>query len=312
MADQIIDFFKTNPNYTVASIGQNDGNGDPASEDYANWCECDDCKKFATDFTQAMMKFANIIGQKIEKQCPGKSIMFYGYFPTFTAPDTTALKAEDNVVMMLCKEGGLTRFIRNGNLFNAAIGQPQFKDNYQAWKDLGYQMAIYEWNCPGAASDKWKDMFWIQGEVFLDNLKWLKQNGTQYLCMDQGPNPAYERADGYMDIRWPLWYVSAKGMWDCNLSFEDILMPACKKLFGPAAADMYAFYKALNDANKNCTAPNYYWALPEPEQVYTAQWIAKADAAMDRALDAAAKAGGDVFKRVENQSANWEVTKQYT
>ena len=101
-------------------------------------------------------------------------------------------------------------------------------------------------------------------------------------------------------------------MWDCNLSFEDILMPACKKLFGPAAADMYAFYKALNDANKNCTAPNYYWALPEPEQVYTAQWIAKADAAMDRALDAAAKAGGDVFKRVENQSANWEVTKQYT
>ena len=32
---------------------------------------------------------------------------------------------------------------------------------------------------------------------------------------------------------------------------------------------------------------------------------------MDRALDAAAKAGGDVFKRVENQSANWEVTKKY-
>lgn len=91
--------------------------------------------------------------------------------------------------------GRLTRFIRNGNLFNAAIGQPQFKDNYQAWKDLGYQMAIYEWNCPGAASDKWKDMFWIQGEVFLDNLKWLKQNGTQYLCMDQGPQPGL-RAGG--------------------------------------------------------------------------------------------------------------------
>lgn len=208
-----------------------------------------------------MMKFANVIGQKIQKECPGKAVMFYGYFPTFTAPGAK-LETEDNVVMMLCKEGGLTRFIRNGNLFNAAIGQPQFKDNYLAWKNLGYQMAIYEWNCPGAASDKWKDMFWLQGEVFLDNLKWLKQNGTRYLCMDQGPNPAYERADGYMDIRWPLWYVSAKGMWDCNLSFEDILMPACKKLFGPAAADMYAFYKALNDANKNCTAPNYYWRCP--------------------------------------------------
>ncbi len=311
VAEKIIEFFKTNPNYTVASIGQQDGNGDPNSPDYANWCECDDCKKFAPDFTQTMIKFANIIGQKIREACPGKGIMFYGYFPTFIAPDAD-LQVEDNVVLMLCKEGGLTRFIRNGNLFNADIGQPQFKDNFQKWKELGYRMAIYEWNCPGAASDKWKDMFWVQGEVFLDNLKWFKENGVEYLCVDQGPNPAYERADSAMDIRWPLWYVSAKGMWDCNLSFEQILMPACKKLFGPAAQDMYDFYKALNDANKNCSAPNYYWAIPEPEQFYTAEWIEKADAAMTKALEKAEAAGGVILERVLNQDQNWETTKSYT
>ena len=311
VAQKIIQFFKENPYYTVASVGQQDGNGDPASPDYANWCECDDCQAFAPDFAQTMMKFANIIGEKIEKECPGKKIMFYGYFPTFEAPQT-ALRARDNVVMMLCKEGGLTRFIRNGNLFNALIGQTQFKDNFQNWKALGYDnMAIYEWNCPGAASDKWKDMFWLQGEVFLDNLKWFKQNGVDYLCIDQGPNPAYERADGYLDIRWPLWYVAAKGMWDCNLTFEQLMKPACEKLFGTAAGEMYHFYKALNDANKNCTAPNYYWALPEPEQVYTAQWIAKADAAMEKARAAAARDGGAVQERVENQYENWVTTRAY-
>ena len=89
-------------------------------------------------------------------------------------------------------------------------------------------------------------------------------------------------------------------------------MPACKKLFGPAAQDMYDFYKALNDANKNCSAPNYYWAIPEPEQFYTAEWIEKADAAMTKALEKAEAAGGVILERVLNQDQNWETTKSYT
>lgn len=310
VAEKVKQLFNDNPNYTCASIGQNDGNGDPNSSDYANWCECDDCKKFAPNFTEAMIKFANIIGSKIKKDYPGRTINFYAYFPTFEAPQTK-IDIEDNVVLLLCKEGGLTRFIRNGNLFNADIGQTQFKDNFLNWKKVGFKnIAIYEWNCPGAASDAWKDMFWVQGEVFLDNLRWFKDNDVKFVFIDQGPNPAYERSADFLDIRWPLWYVSARGMWDHKLTFEEIMLPACRKLYGKAAQSMYEFYKALNDANKNCAAPNYYWALPEPNRFYTSEWVAKADAALEKALEIV-EDGSKMQERVENQYQNWLLTKTY-
>lgn len=309
VAKQVIEEFKKNPNLIIASVGQQDGCGDPANPDYANWCECDSCQDFAPDFTQALMEFANIIGRKIKDECPGKAIMFYGYYETFTAPLYIDFQAEDNVILMLCKEGGLTRLIENGDLFNSDLKQPQFNRNYQNWKKLGYRIAIYEWNCPGAASDKWKECFWIQGDVFLGNLRWFKDNGVEYLYVDQTSLPYYEREEAFMDIRWPLYYLSARSMWDCGLSFRDVMMPACEKLYGPAAGDMYAFYDTLNMANLNCEAPTYRWAMAEPYQVYTASYIADADMALNNALEQAKTVGGAVQERVENQITNWENSK---
>ena len=311
VAQQVIEEFKKNPNLVIASVGQQDGCGDPNNPDYANWCECDNCKAFAFDFTEALMEFANIIGRKIKDECPGKAIMFYGYYETFTAPRYIDFQAEDNVILMLCKEGGLTRLIENGNLFNEELGQPQFDRNYQNWKKLGYRIAIYEWNCPGAASDQWKDCFWIQGDVFLGNLRWFKDNGVEYLYVDQTSLPYYEREEAFMDIRWPLYYLSARSMWDCGLSFKEIMMPACEKLYGPAAESMYTFYDALNQANLHCEAPTYRWAMAEPYQVYTDSYIADADAALQNALTQAKTVGGAVQERVENQITNWENSKTY-
>lgn len=38
-------------------------------------------------------------------------------------------------------------------------------------------------------------------------------------------------------------------MWDGSLTGEDILMDACQKLFGNAANEMFAYYKALADSS---------------------------------------------------------------
>ena len=319
VAQKVIAEFEKNPDLTIASIGQQDGCADPTNPDYANWCECDECKAFAPDFTQALMQFANIIGQKIKDECPGKAIMFYGYFATFTAPTGIDFQAEDNVILMLCKEGGLTRLIENGNLYNDYLGQPQFKDNFENWEKLGYRIAIYEWNCPGANDNTWKDTYWIQGDVFLGNLKWFKDNGVEYLYVDQtsiSSNPAYydacyERTEDFMSLRWPLYYLSARSMWDCGLSFRDIMMPACKKLFGPAANDMYSFYALLNQENMNCTAPNFRWSLPRPYEVYDdPSMLIDAELLLDSALEKAQKVGGDVLERVQTQYDNWMLTME--
>lgn len=311
VAEKVIKFFEDNPTYTGASIAQYDCDVYYKTSGNTNWCECDECKKLGDDFTQCLVQFANIIGRKIKDVCPGKTVTIFGYAPTYDAP-TIKMEVEDNVLLMLCKEGGLTRFIRNGNLFNDDLQQTQFKDNYLNWKNAGLKhIGIYEWQCPGAGNDKWKDMFWVQGEVFLDNLRWAKENGVEFFFLDQGPLPYYERSEGYLDIRWPLWYVAAKGMWDCSLTFEDIMMPACEKLYGAAAEDMYNFYKALNDANKNCATANYWWELVEPKLIYTEKWVNKAETALNSAFAKASTLGGEVLERVENQRENWIRTKSY-
>lgn len=114
-----------------------------------------------------------------------------------------------------------------------------------------------------------------------------------------------------MDIRWPLYYLSARSMWDCGLKFKEVMMPACEKLYGPAAGDMYAFYDTLNMANRLCQAPTYRWAMAEPNQVYTVNYITDADNALASALEQAKKVGGVVQERVENQIANWENSKVF-
>lgn len=319
VAEKVIAEFAKNPNLTIASIGQQDGSGDPESPDYANWCECDNCKAFAPDFTQALMKFANIIGQKIKDDCPGKAIMFYGYFATFIAPTDIDFQAEDNVILMLCKEGGLTKLIENGDLFNAWMEQPQFKDNFENWKKLGYRIAIYEWNCPGANDNPWKDTYWVQGDVFLGNLKWFKDHGVEYLYVDQTSiakrpqdyDACYERTEDFMSLRWPLYYLSARSMWDCGLSFKEIMMPACQKLYGAAANDMYSFYYLLNQENMNCEAPNFRWTMPRPYEVYDdPSMLIDAELLLDSALERAQKIGGPVLERVQTQYDNWMKTMQ--
>lgn len=311
VAEKCISFFATHPNYVGAALGQNDGSGDVNSPDYANWCECADCKAFADNFTESMMKFCNIVGELIAEECPGKTLMYYGYYETFDAPDTD-MTAESNVLMMLCKQGGMTRFVSYENMFNSHMGDTQFADNFRSWRNLGYKhMGIYEWNCPGAASNKWKDSFWVQGDVFIENARWFKKRGVDFIKIDQGPNPYYERESNYFDIRWPLWYVNSVTMYDSSRTFEEILRPACDKLYGDAGAAMFAFYDALNRANRSCSAANHTWGLPEVRDIYTSSYISQIDSAINRAKQLGELIGGDVAARINNQYNNWLQTKTY-
>ena len=329
---QVKEFFQANPEYVGVSIGQNDGNGDKNDVDYGNFCECDHCKQFANSFCESMIKFANIVGRAIKKDYPRKTVMIYAYGATFKAPTQASLgeKIEDNVLIMICRQGGVTRVIRNGDNFDETLnltvrkrtsaltndGQiaktPQFKDNWLNWQALGAKnLALYEWNCPGAYGDnKWRYRFWVQGKTFIDNARWLKDNGCEFIFIDQGPNDSYEsnEFDSY-ELRWPLWYVSAKAMWNCDLSFEDIMKSACKRLYGDAADIMYDFYNELANANVNCDVFCFEWMLPSGAEMY-GNVSGKIDNIMAKARKQGATIGGDIQERIENQYTYWVMTKQ--
>ena len=91
-------------------------------------------------------------------------------------------------------------------------------------------------------------MPWVQGNVATRNLNLWEQNGVEYVFYDQGPAPSYRETEQSFSLRWPLWYVASKGMWDDSLTGEQILYDACRKLYGAAADEMFTYYKALADS----------------------------------------------------------------
>ncbi len=75
----------------------------------------------------------------------------------------------------------------------------------------------------------------MQGRVAIQNQQYWKSIGADYIYYDQGPLPGYYETQDDYDLRWPLWYVASKGMWDASLTSEQILKDACRKLYGSAA-----------------------------------------------------------------------------
>ncbi len=331
--DCVREFFRENPEYTGVSIGQNDGNGGKGDPDYGNFCECADCAKMGNCFTVQLVKFANIVARAIKDEFPDKTLMIYAYVCTFNAPTPEQLgeKIEDNVLITICHQGGTTRTIRKGNSFdetrNLTVAKStamlytdgtmartaDFMENYLNWKALGGQQALYEWNCAGAYGDnEWRYRFWLPGKAFIDNARWLKEQGCRYIYIDQGPNGDYESNEfDCFELRWPMWYVSAKAMWNCNQSFEDIMMSACKRLYGDAAETMYEFYETLTNANDNCDVFCFEWALPSGAEMY-GSCVKEIDAIMNRARKQGAEIGGDIQERIENQYSYWTMTKAHS
>lgn len=310
MAEQVCEFFREHPEWVGLSIGQNDGNGIPDSIDYANWCECESCREFAPTFSDAVLRFSNKVASLVYKEFPEHTLMFYGYFGTYPAPTVPCPEPiSPNLQLTLCKECGFTGKIRT-NESCADDEHPPFAENYENWKKQGLEhIAIYEWNCPGAANPAWKEAFWVQGEIGLDNLRWFYENGVDFVYFDQGPNDSYERKNNAFPIRWPQWYCMAHGCYNTGIEFDDIMSDACEKLYGMAAERMFRFYKTMEEANAHCRYPHFNWGLPLVGEIYDEQYLT----AVEKALCEAEATEGlteDQRDRIAQQRAEWEKTKK--
>ncbi len=108
------------------------------------------------------------------------------------------------------------------------------------------------------------------GDLATRNQRCFKDTlGARYIYYDQGPVESYHDTEASYPLRWPLWYVAAKGMWDSRPTASELLMDACKKLFGPAADLLFSYYSGLADINSNCHAKGIAWHMPEPYELYT-------------------------------------------
>lgn len=310
VAKKIIERFDADPDLTQFSLAANDGWE-------KDWCECNVCSAMGNDSDETMY-FVNNVAKIVGKKYPDKKLTILSYHSTYFAP-TSGIVAEPNVEVMFCRETSMTvpldlnLMIPGGyNAITHNTYTQSWLANFQEYKTKAKlkNISIWEWNCLAADKAVWAEIPWVQGNVATRNQALWKKNGVEYIYYDQGPQPAYRETEASFPLRWPLWYVSSKAMWDGSLTGEQILLDACRKLYENAANEMFKYYKALADSSEQCRAESSVcWVPPNPSEVYTSARIQVIDTAAAAAKNKLSSVGDVQKKRIENQLGYWEKAK---
>lgn len=311
-ADKLIAFFDEHPEYGSYSLAANDGM-------YEGFCECEECAKMGSP-GETMVKFVNEVAKITGKKYPDKTLYFFVYFPTFDPP-REKIETEPNFQIMFCKESCMYHPVDEGPDCGYHEYQYEFRynpypvpwrDTFKKWVEMTdlKHICIWEWNCPAACVTSWKDLPWVQGDIATRNQRFWKDNGADFVFYDQGPHEPYNDTVESFPLRWPLWYVAAKGCWDSKLTGTDILRDSCEKLFEAAADRMLAYYLALVDVGRKCTAKNIAWQCAEPYEFYTPDAIERVDLTWEHIEDFKDRISEKAWLRIENQRALWEKCKE--
>lgn len=276
-----------------------------SANDSKVYCECERCKAIG-NISARLLNLANNVARELAKSHPHRYLLtFYAYWLANEAPNPM-MKAEPGVCVMQVNEGDHMR----------PWDQPE-PDKYQSlngndnnfreltafagWRKTGAIMAIYEWWIPGCSKDEWKSIPWYSGETALRNLRYWQKHDVQFITYESG----YEHGNGF-PIRWPLYYVGARGMWNPKLTAKQIMTEACEKLYGPAARPMLRFYeiieKSVADAPPNIRG--FAWNLPSAEKIVLPAIETAATAALEEA--SAVSTDADIKKRIAQERAMWE------
>lgn len=312
LADKICQKFEENPDMVQYTVAMNDGW-------YNTLCQCEKCRALGNP-SDTVIYFSNKLAQRICKRYPKHKLTFLAYFPTYFPPEHQA-ELHPNVEIMFCKESDMFQPVDKGpdNGYHQRFYFKQTKNeypepwrfNFEKWlkKVPTENLAIWDWYCIAASYPAWKDIPWVQGDVATRNNRYWIDHGVKYVYNDQGPLPEfYEDADSF-PLRFPLWYVAARSWWDKDLTGSDILMDACRKLYGGAKDLMFAYYSCLADIAAHSTAYSIAWHPPKPCQLYTKEAIERVDVIMHVLRSQIPFEEAVVQKRVMNQIELWEKAK---
>ena len=311
VANKIIQYFDRNPDRAQYTLAANDGY-------YEGWCECSACSALGSR-TDQILTFANRVAALVAEEYPNKKLTVLSYFATFYAP-TRNFTLEPNLDIQFCRETNMYQPVSSG--FNMGSSYyPEsgntytvtWKQNVANWqaKVNSDNYGIWEWHCISAAESDWQYVPWVQGRVTIDNQQYWKNMGADYVFYDQGPMDGYHETQDDFDLRWPLWYVSSKGMWDGSLTSNEILQDACRKLYGSAADAMFQYYKCLEDISAECTARSIVWYACDPSQMYTSANISRVDAKIAAVNQSLSGVTAEQRARIQNQIAIWNTAKQH-
>lgn len=277
--------FDRDPNQIMFSLSANDCGG---------FCECEGCRALGNTPAEQSLAFANTVASELRRTHPDKWVIFYAYWFTHAAP--RAMKAVPGVKVMLTNGSCKAHALDNPN----CAGKRPWIENYAQWIATGAEVSIYEWYMPSLGG--WKHIPHVPGDATLQDLRYYRSKDV-WMMYYEGL-AAEVRED--TPIRWPLSYVAARGMWDLDLTAEQILEPACKLLFGKAADSMLTFYMQCGAYTRACPMHAGNWGLPNPRSVYTPERIAVLSGLLTEAQEKVTADATAVQKRVADVAGCWK------
>lgn len=297
IAEGVIASFNRSPHLMVFPITANDGWNE-------GWCECENCS--VGSHADQMMIFANNVAEIVAKVHPDRKVSVLAYHSTFLPP-VHEYDLHPNVVLQLCVETAPFADLSKNEQIHHGYNSINHVTYTQSWlesckeyirKTNAKNVSIWGWYCIGGDRPAWKKYPWVQGNTCTNNFDLFEELGAQEVYYDCDP--------GCFDVRWPLYYVAAKAMWEGEGDAETILYDACKKLFGAAADEMFLYYRHLADAAGQYGTPenSNTWIPPGYNDVYGAT-----DYMMREAILAALQKKDQLTKqelaRVQNQAQYW-------
>ncbi|NPV48459.1 MAG: DUF4838 domain-containing protein [Armatimonadetes bacterium] len=271
-----------------------------SNRDCGGFCECSECAKTGSNPGARMLTFANAVARGLRQTHPDKWVIFLAYWFTAAAPPEP-MQAEPGVSVMVVGSGCHVHPATDA-LCEANVG---WTENLRRWAATGAKMGIYEWYIPGCSHKPWRRLPWVAGETAVRDLQLWRSVGVEWVTYES--QTAYE--ENPYPLRWPLFYVAAKHMWDASLSADEILTDACRKLYGPAASAMRRYYRELEHAMRNAPVHSGIWNLPSGEAIYTPEVCQRLRALLADAGEAAKQGDELVQQRVAAETAVWNLAE---
>ena len=281
--------FDNNPAQLMFSLSANDT---------AGFCECPGCKKLGENPAGQTISFCNAVVRELRKTHPTKSVATIAYFATMDAP--TRVKSGPGVIVFVVNQSCRAHSHDNPS----CPSKKTWKENFQAWRATGVEVTgIYEYYMTTWGGYKHIPAF--LGDAALRDLRYYKAQGITGMYFEGAAFATVEDSP----IQWPLHYVMARGLWDTDLTAEQILRPACEKLFGDAAEPMLAFYmecaRAL-EANPNHSS---MWGIPSASLTYTRDVLVTIRGLLGKAIQMAAGESPEVVGRIFDVVECWNWTE---
>ena len=272
------------------------------AEDNPSFCQCDRCRAVG-NLSARSLNFTNEVARRLSRTHPGRyRLAFYGYWVTHQPP-RPMIQAEPGVVCMVVNEGDHAHALdapESAREREGSRSNQRERLHLEGWRKTGAEMAVYEWWIPGDANQHWRIMPWYSGQTAVRNLRYWHRNEVRYVYYESADIGSPEQR---FSVRWPLYYVGARAMWDPKVTSGQVMAEACDRLFGPAAPHMLRFYGRLERAMVETKDKVGNWGLPRPDRVYPSDVEAEAAAHLDRAT--ATSTTPQIAARIEDQRQMW-------